>query len=82
MENKYKFEAGITENMSMPNNFDSFQALNIAYAAMAFTLEKHLPGFSHDLLTTLDKVYEQNEGLSGQLAIAQLAYRVKFSKSE
>ncbi|WPO96926.1 hypothetical protein [Pseudescherichia sp.] len=82
MENKYKFEASITEDMSLPDKFDSIQALNIAYAAMAFTLEKHLPGFSHDLLTTLDKVYEQNEGLSGQLAIAQLASRVKFLTSE
>ncbi len=82
MKNTYKFEASITEDMALPDKFDSIQALNIAYAAMAFALEKHLPGLSHDLLTTLDKVYEQNEGLSVQLAIAQLASRVKFVTTE
>lgn len=78
MNNQYKFEKSISEDMTLPEQFDSIQALNIGYAALAHTLDKHLPGFSHDLLTTLDVIYEQNADFPGQLAIAQLAARVKF----
>lgn len=82
MSKKYKFENSISKDMGLPENFDSVQALNVAYAAMAHTLEKHIPGFADDLLATFDKIYEQNEGLPGQLAIAQLAARVKFVTTE
>jgi hypothetical protein len=81
MKSKYKFENSIAEDMPLPENFDSIQALNVGYAAMAHALEKQLPGFAHNLLSTLDKAYEQNEGLSGQLAIAQLAAYVKIATS-
>ncbi|MCE9885188.1 hypothetical protein [Obesumbacterium proteus] len=82
MEKKYGFEKSISTDMQLPTQSDAIQVLNMSYAAMAFVLEKHLPGFSHDLLTALDTLYTQNEGLPSQPAIAQLASRVKFLTSE
>lgn len=81
MSNTYKFENSISEEMPLPSNSDSIMALNLCYVALARTLEKQSPGFSHELLSTIDKVYEQNEGRPIQLAIAQLAAIVKYVTS-
>jgi hypothetical protein len=81
MKSTFKFENSITNDMPLPDQTCSMEALNIGYAALVHTLEKQLPGFAHDLLTTLDKVYEQNDGATAQLAIAQLAARVKTATS-
>lgn len=75
----FKFEELLSENMPTPDDTTSVHVLNGAYAILAKTLNDKIPGFSDDLLANLDRFYAQNEGQQfTQLAIAQLAVRVKF----
>ncbi|MGC1101782.1 hypothetical protein WKH46_06080 [Pantoea agglomerans] len=73
----YNFEESISNDMSLPDQFDSIQVMNIAYARLVEVLEKHNPGLAADLLDSLDESYQENSGLSGQMAFAQLAHMVK-----
>jgi len=82
MSDKYKFEENLKDDMPLPEAFDSIQVLNMAYAGLVRVAEKRDPGFAKDLLSTLDKLYEQNDGLKGQLAVAQIARLVKHVTSD
>ena len=74
-----KFEASLSENMAVPDDTTSIHALNGAYAVLARTLDDKIPGFAEELLSNLDRFYEQNEGQQyAQAAIAQIAARVKI----
>lgn len=77
VKKEYHFEKSISNDMSLPEQFDSIQVMNISYARLVEVLEKHNPGLASDLLDSLDKSYQENAGLPGQVAFAQLAHLVK-----
>lgn len=66
--------------MPLPPTIDSIAALNGAYAALVFAVDKRLPGFSDEMLSVLDALFEKNKDLPGGVAIAQLASGVKTVK--
>ncbi|MBL5919837.1 hypothetical protein I7V28_01640 [Lelliottia amnigena] len=75
----YKFEKSLAEKTELPKDSTVIYVQSVAYAVLAKTLDEHIPGFGHELLKNLDRVYEQNNGnASTQMAFAQLGAMVKM----
>ncbi|RXX46847.1 hypothetical protein DD604_20620 [Enterobacter cloacae] len=74
----YKFEKSLSEETELPNDKVLINVHSVAYAVLARTLNDHIPGFGHELLKNLDRVYEQNAGeAETQLAFAQIGAMLK-----
>ncbi|HDS6502774.1 TPA: hypothetical protein QH250_001520 [Enterobacter asburiae] len=74
----YNFEKSLSAGTELPDDKTVIYVHSAAYAVLAKTLDDHIPGFGHELLKNLDRVYEQNAGNDKtQLAFAQLGAMVK-----
>ncbi len=75
----YNFEKSLLAETELPQDSTVIYVHGAAYAVLARTLDDHIPGFGHELLKNLDRVYEQNSGdAKTQLAFAQLGAMVKL----
>lgn len=79
----YKFEKSLSAETELPDDKTVIYVQSAAYAVLVRTLNDHIPGFGHELMKNLDRVYEQNAGDDKtQLAFAHLGAMVKTLTSK